>query len=1023
MAIARGAEVSVLNPYTNFFKLDFNELATPILKKDAEFKQQEQDLGAFGDTLDSLQFLEKDQQVAELKRNQLHEQEQALRDSVGGNILDPRYQNNLRKLLRQTTGDQFYRNAATNLQEVERWKKFKAEYATKFGAEPPAYLDPFSQQFQEFQNSETSGVLSFQGIASKLDFQQASDQRAQALVATQLGKGIKNGGWDSETDTNGNTVYYNSKNEIVTADQIVELLTQDVSLLQGPAGQQLLAEYESTPELQQQYGSFENYARQHFLTSAGTFAIDAKNTSISQIIRPTTSGEYVRGRTKGHDGSESDNLVPPTSVTSFGITGFVGQGSTLASPDSRVLQAHRDTLKEGHDQAVKDTEQSLKTRFGLDQLGGSIELVDADGKYEMVIDYPAVTHANGEVTPAATAVIDITDRRSIDNAPPHIRQMIQKNLHGTDGLASQFLALANEATTLQEYDNFMQFAKKQVGLDEREEAKWINENIKTDWDAKHSELTKAVDDALANNASTIGNKLYRRIDAETILPFLTQKQVRDLNQKASEISSIRESGASTEDAVDALARDYLTRNLKDNPALVDRFKRRLPIIAKDLAIEDAELRYKPREDYNAYVENAFYYGLDANGNPNIPDDSATGGAEGGVRQVETRRLTVPFADSKQELTKFKPAFLKDIDDSIRTVVSLGDRSNSAIPLVDPITNKRLTSQEYQEILGGEISNLYFRHDTGDGIVIDVAYSFKDGDTVLNKMYEIRDIDMVANMMARAGLGGITALYRQHDALKSFKDETTFEDTGVSIQVPKTANVGLIGYGEKARQLIKLTIPKKDPVSGAVGRPGQFGMRRNDGSMSFFDSVHEADLAYVQDMSELELQALSDSQAITLSKESFNNSNLTFKSDNVNLKFKKPMAQAMLTYPASAPKLNITSATDSNKHHVAGGDHSGWGFDASWDEEAKQLTEWLKTPTGKKWQAAAQVEVLMEIPGAKDQAGNLLYQQEKDEAIKRGFNVFTNNRVGDDGKHLSTGPHLHVRIDKNHPLRQLLKNIK
>ena len=56
----RFTQTSVIQPEDNFFKLDFKQLAAPILKKDQEFQDQRAGINSFFTELDNIQFLDKD---------------------------------------------------------------------------------------------------------------------------------------------------------------------------------------------------------------------------------------------------------------------------------------------------------------------------------------------------------------------------------------------------------------------------------------------------------------------------------------------------------------------------------------------------------------------------------------------------------------------------------------------------------------------------------------------------------------------------------------------------------------------------------------------------------------------------------------------------------------------------------------------------------------------------------------------------------------------------------------------------
>jgi hypothetical protein len=112
MAIGRYHQFGQTDPTSNFFKLDYQMLAQPILKADQEYKDTQATYDAYLQRMSSQEVHPEDVPGLLGRITSLQEKEKSLRTSVEGDILNPIYQEGIRNLFTSEMKDPWYRKAA-----------------------------------------------------------------------------------------------------------------------------------------------------------------------------------------------------------------------------------------------------------------------------------------------------------------------------------------------------------------------------------------------------------------------------------------------------------------------------------------------------------------------------------------------------------------------------------------------------------------------------------------------------------------------------------------------------------------------------------------------------------------------------------------------------------------------------------------------------------------------------------------------------------------------------------------------
>lgn len=259
MATGRYHQFGVTDPTSNFFKLDYQMLAQPILKTDQEYKQMDDAYHQFNQQLSAKEVLPGDVPALNNRVKALQDAEKKLRENVSGDILDPRYQEGLRGMIQKESQDNFYRGASWNLNLYKQNQEDRRRHAEKFGEIPDAWQDPTGTFFNGYQGFDKSGFAVSNPIDPRYPYHEKAVEFAVPMVKSKIDKGE----WFEKTviDGQGNPtkfLVYANQAEVPKSEikRVIKLSTIGEG---SKPWEQLKTIYDNSPDLQKQYGSFEEY--------------------------------------------------------------------------------------------------------------------------------------------------------------------------------------------------------------------------------------------------------------------------------------------------------------------------------------------------------------------------------------------------------------------------------------------------------------------------------------------------------------------------------------------------------------------------------------------------------------------------------------------------------------------------------------------------------------------------------------------------------------------------------------------
>lgn len=270
MATGRYHQFGVTDPTSNFFKLDYQMLAQPILKADQEYNQMDRAYHEFNQQLSAKEVLPGDVPALNSRVKTLQDAEKKLRENVSGDILDPRYQEGLRGLIQKESQDNFYRGASWNLNLYKQNQEDRRRHAEKFGETPDAWQDPTGTFFNKYEGFDKSGFAASNPIDPRYPYHEKAIEFAEPLIKRK----IDSGEWKEKTviDGQGNPtkflIYANGAS--VPKDEIKRVVKLSTIGDGSKPWNQLQTIYENSPDLQQKYPSFEEYYNNGVLESVAS---------------------------------------------------------------------------------------------------------------------------------------------------------------------------------------------------------------------------------------------------------------------------------------------------------------------------------------------------------------------------------------------------------------------------------------------------------------------------------------------------------------------------------------------------------------------------------------------------------------------------------------------------------------------------------------------------------------------------------------------------------------------------------
>lgn len=372
MAISRYDRYSRFTPQDNYYQLDFDTLAKPILKADQEYQLYDAKVGETIQSFDQ-DVLPQDMADLQAKQQALMAEEKALRDEVKGDILDPRYREQMQSRFLSEAADPWYKQTAYMKTQFDAYQKAVTEYKAKTGQDPSDWQDPFGGFMKGFESTSKSGVTAFTGITPQMPFY----PKAVDYLEPAITKKLVDEEFTTERGPDGTVVMLNSANQKVTKADLLKILEGNSELMTGNEIQQMRLDYAEKiskgmidPGV---YPTFEDYLYstvESIVTNLAYSWHEEKGSLINTAkaeARPRTS----RARGKSSD-EEWTGMTGPAADTPRGAAPIWAPSSEAA----RVLSAEAERTKEElRTTRINNLSNSIAQRIGHNDFSVGLEEV------------------------------------------------------------------------------------------------------------------------------------------------------------------------------------------------------------------------------------------------------------------------------------------------------------------------------------------------------------------------------------------------------------------------------------------------------------------------------------------------------------------------------------------------------------------------------------------------------------------------------------------------------------------------
>lgn len=237
----RFTQTEIYKPDLNNFKLNYDQLKEPIIAKQNEYNAFQTGLDDYYQKLMSTAVDEKDIPTLQAKVDNLIAEEKALRDTVKGDLTNPRYQEEIKNRLRAESNDIFYKNAAWNKTQFQKDADARAAYRAKYGEDPAAWQDGTTEFKDNFINSAESGTYTSTGIIERLPF----TPKAMEYLKPAITKKLEKEGYSFDEDpVTGRRVMVSATGQRMTKKELRTILEGNNEIMDGVEIDQMRKDYE-----------------------------------------------------------------------------------------------------------------------------------------------------------------------------------------------------------------------------------------------------------------------------------------------------------------------------------------------------------------------------------------------------------------------------------------------------------------------------------------------------------------------------------------------------------------------------------------------------------------------------------------------------------------------------------------------------------------------------------------------------------------------------------------------------------
>lgn len=953
MAIGRYDQFGVTDPTSNFFKLDYQMLAQPVLKADQEYKQLDEAYHQFNQQLASKEVLPKDVPLLGQRVKELETEEAKLRQSVNGDILDPRYQEGLRTLVGKQTKDEFYKKAAWNLNVYKQHQDYKKAHTEKYGVAPAPWQDPTGTFFDQYENADSSGFATNDAITPVFPYQEKAVEFAMPMVK----KKLDTDEWREITKTGADGVphkfLYTATGAAVTPEQIKEVVKLSTIGEGSAQWEQLRTIYESSPELQQQYQDFDSYYNDGILESVGkSLGYEFENFSgLTRLDDYTNPGS----------GSSRTSSLKEKMVKAESIDTKLYKGATTSAPGATnplfypsydvaqkakvyyqskaddILNGYWKTDESGKRIKVPDLQTSIYQQLGVtpnNNKGISVQLSPMENSNELGV-YVAYQSKDGSKRTVNILSGEAIARR--EEMPDELKNNLTNTMLMASEKAAQYTAAKHQQTEIDRFSNraavsaFGADAAKKIEkggfatlLNKDEQVKLNTSDSYRVGKALMGKIERGEGIVKQDITGITGTNSYSSLIGGTNAAIKTMKDLSAVLGIPEDSWMVK--GATNEQKVDLFvanvnqARKTGTINRDD---VVDFDRNLTDAVSADILSERKDGKMKK---YTKYWEQQWTRGLDPSMNPMSDEDNPTGTKLSNKKiyyynQTNTtgQMSSEKFWTGGKDLIAAQLGYRVDGDWNQNATYSnmkvFNYGSNKAI---DEKKYKSLADPANWDLIGITVD------DEGFNILIkDKTQEGKAEDSWL----EIRNHEMVVDYMVQAGMGPQLVFDTTKQMLAQFSDQSQSpvqDDINQPRGVGRTSGAVVlqseIGGGVFTRPIERLEHAWVDPVTKQSHPAGTFK----------YYSLSKEKYVYTGDPLDVTLEYLSDRDAtvngsnkyqafsedtfggkVTIPKEMTTKGTNTLSTNMLTI-----LNEGILNDPLLPGTLNMTSATRDRQHMLS-----------------------------------------------------------------------------------------------------------
>lgn len=262
MALNRFDTPSPVHHTGSFFELPYEILREPLLSMDQRYEQTQAGIDTYFQDHANQDYLQGDIEFSAKRREELLEQEAKLREDVGGDLLNPRYQKGIRDMVRKEATNPFYKKAAFNYKVyTDHHLKSESEYYKQHGTLPSQWQDPSGQFFRNYTNANQMGTINYRPIEARIPFTPLALQSLEGIIKNKLhdGSGTLQAREGKRPDGSKYHYLVSRNRQRLTHGDLMDMLSSNPDIMASRAYTQLQDEFNEEPRLHNAYSNFDDY--------------------------------------------------------------------------------------------------------------------------------------------------------------------------------------------------------------------------------------------------------------------------------------------------------------------------------------------------------------------------------------------------------------------------------------------------------------------------------------------------------------------------------------------------------------------------------------------------------------------------------------------------------------------------------------------------------------------------------------------------------------------------------------------